>query len=385
MLRATGALLLVLGLFCCIHSLGVLWAPGGGLDLAYRWQENAYALRGKDPLFVHLHPERIDDDLGPVHPGAYPAWAVFTSLALFPPFDDFRWTLALYTLLTLAALVATMVYAASIARRARPGSPGAQLLLCGASLALFGNAVSLRLGQSGPLMSAILIACLITHDRRRDLASGLLLGVATFKPSISALFACPHLVRGRGRSIAAASLYFAVATGVMLAWTGSRPLEVLREWYTQSAAWDQGDSGVIGLLRASGLSRRLVTGAALGLGALVGLGLAFRFRTNSTLALSALLCVVGRLWMYHRRYDDTMLLFLLLALGALALRTGRRGPWGAFALVGLSLWAPLRLAWHTPPVIGLKLAAWGVGVLVLLLALGAGEDPDPGGADIQPG
>jgi hypothetical protein len=76
------------------------------------------------------------------------------------------------------------------------------------------------------------------------------------------------------------------------------------------------------------------------------------------LTRAAILCVMARLWMYHRRYDDMMLVFLLLALAIAALEHEKKTSFIPFCLVGATLWLPLRESHHTPPVVLTKVAIW---------------------------
>lgn len=383
-LRLVGGLLLALGLAYCAASVAHLLGPLGGLDGGYRWLEHRYAARGKAPVAVHLDPTLIEEDLGPVgHAGTYPPWAVVTGAALIPPLASLRAAKAWFALSSLLGLGLTLAYARWLAARVRPGSLGAGLLLTGAAAAVFGNAVSLRMGQYGLLLNGLLIACLVLHERRRDWASGLLLGIVALKPTISAPFALPHLVRRRWRSLAAAAVYVAGTSAAFLARCGLSPGELarMRGAVREGMAWETiyNDTGLIRVLLEAGVPGGAASLGALTLGALAALALSWRFRAASTLALAALLCVCGRLWIYHRRYDDTMLAFLLLALGALALRRRRWPAWLAFALVGASLWAPTKMVWQGAPLISLRLACWGAGLGYLLASLLADEDPDPAG------
>ena len=306
-----------------------------------------------------------------------------TGSAVIPPLASLRAAKAWFALCSLLGLGLTLVYARWLAQRARPGSLGAVLLLAGAAAAVFGNAVSLRMGQYGLLLNGLLAACLVLHERRRDLASGVLLGVVALKPTITAPFALPHLVRWRWRSLAAAAVYVVGTSALFLAWCGVSPgeLATMRGAVREGMAWETiyNDTGLIRVLLEVGVPGGAASLAALLLGGLSALALGWRFRAASTLALAGLLSLCGRLWMYHRRYDDTMLAFLLLALGALALRRRRWQAWAAFALVGLSLWAPTRMVWQGAPLISLRLACWGLGAGYLGVSLLGGEDPDPAG------
>ena len=88
------------------------------------------------------------------------------------------------------------------------------------------------------------------------------------------------------------------------------------------------------------LDRKIATPLAAITGLLLAGVLMWLWRNSSTLTLFAIAATTGRLWAYHRPYDDVMLIFLIVALGKLVMTHRSIGTVFAFCLVGLSLWAP---------------------------------------------
>ena len=93
--------------------------------------------------------------------------------------------------------------------------------------------------------------------------------------------------------------------------------------------------------------------------------LVWRQSTNDLLATFAIASVAGRLWTYHKNYDNVMLVFLLVALARTAWQRDRStvARW-MFWVVGISLWTPSSLAVHLPFQI-FAMVAWIVGAAVI--------------------
>jgi hypothetical protein len=151
---------------------------------------------------------------------------------------------------------------------------------------------------------------------------------------------------------------------------------MLKHMYSQSAEWDAGDSGLIGVLLHMGAPRSAVVTGALFAGAVSALVCSWCLRTTPLATSFAVLSVIARLWMYHRRYDDTMLIFLLVVLGGLTLR--RPSAWRliVFGLVGLSLWLPLREQDQTAVIVAGRVFAWLLGAGVVLYDSRREQMPD---------
>jgi len=88
-------------------------------------------------------------------------------------------------------------------------------------------------------------------------------------------------------------------------------------------------------------------------------------RHSLTLAF-AVAAVWGRLWTYHKSYDDVMLVFLLVPLGVLAFRSQSRAALAAFAFMGALAWIPGRVL-GVPEIQMLQLALWPAALAVLVV------------------
>jgi hypothetical protein len=82
------------------------------------------------------------------------------------------------------------------------------------------------------------------------------------------------------------------------------------------------------------------------------------------LTLFGLAAGFGRLWTYHRVYDNVMLVFLLVGLADLSLRSKLRSAGVAWVFVGLTLWIPIR-SMDVPIVHLTHLLIWMAGMIVL--------------------
>ncbi len=344
-----------------VNLLGLFGTEGAG-DLLKRWVEHAYFVRGMSPLDVYSGASPPDPEIGPMHAGSYPPWSLLTGLIFAPPINQtlLRWYAAA---LNLAALTAMLTYAY---RLGRPYGTGPARLFAAATCAIVANAITLRFGQYGIIVNVLIIGTLLAHASGRPGWGGLLLGIAALKPQTSGLFSLIWLNK-RGIPALAVAAAWVLGTALLgAAWLGRSPLTLLRQVYEQAAVWDGGDNGLLGVFLAWGLPRTPVSLALL----VAGLGgsaiLLVRHRSDSLLTRTAILCVMGRLWMYHRRYDDMMLVFLLLALAIAAIELGTTTSWIPFGLVGTTLWLPLRESDHTPPVVLAKAIVW-LGALAWLV------------------
>jgi hypothetical protein len=337
-----------------------------------RWLEQRYFYNGQNPYDVALYafslrkheppPEcarnnRFDPKIGPLYyrQGGYPPWYFLTATMLILP-TDFNTTRIYFAVLNGLALAFTAVWAY---RFGRFHSLAAGVMLGSATLALYGNYKAIEVGQFGILVNAFLIGAYWLAERQKPVAAGISYGMAILKPQISALFVFIFLVRRQWKLLLAATAYGLLACAVAWAVTRTNPVEMTlqmvaltREW-THPVVKEQpepgpqptqltiGRSELLSLFEDLGASYNV----AMPLAALVGLialgVLLWRWRKATPLTLLAIAATVSRLWSYHYVYDDVMLVFLLVALGRLALTHRSLGTVLAFGLVGLSLWTPV--------------------------------------------
>jgi len=371
-LRAATVPLFGLALLYFGNGAYTLLTGTGGDDLRKRWDEQRCVAEGRDPYVVFQKqrhgvasgPAATDDLTRDIHPGGYPPWAFLTGFLFTPPIP-FQYLRVYFLLVNVLCLTCIACWAYAYGNRS---APNGGLFLAAACLAVFANAVTLRLGNYAIVITALLVLLLLTErsPHGRWVKQGLLLGIAALKPNISALFGVPFIARRRWLTIVSCAAYLSLASGIVWWQTGSAPWTMLGHMYSQSAEWDDGDSGVIGVLMHIGAPRNAVVSGALLTGAAIALIGSWCLR-NLPLATSfAILAVVARLWMYHRRYDDTMLIFLLVVLGGMTLQ--RPNVWRVvvFSLVGLSLWMPFREQDQSSALIAGRVLTWLLGVSVVL-------------------
>lgn len=358
-----GALACVLGLLALgytakgMHGLIFGTARSDAVDLHLRWVEQRYFLRGQNPYDVwRRHDARaaallgpapiieransLDPRLGGTDP-THPPWGYLSGLLLlWPDWPAIRVYFALLNLLALAVIVR---WAYGLARSEGKATA---LLAALAVLAVAGNCTALEVGQYGIVATALLVGALWLDQTGRPTVGGLLVGVAMLKPTIAGPFFLALLARRRFRAAAVACVYWAIGGAVMQMMTGAGPLEVLRQMLTLgSTLAEHGTFGPIDFFRAAGLDRHAATLAAM-LGVLLPAAAAMILWPARSLGPAfAVAAVAGRLWTYHKNYDNIALVFLLAPLVVLALkrRTHPAALIGVLA-VGSTLWIPARFA-----------------------------------------
>jgi hypothetical protein len=140
--------------------------------------------------------------------------------------------------------------------------------------------------------------------------------------------------------------------------------------FLQSVAVGEGfvqdSQGLVNALIGLGLTPKQVTPVlALGVGlpGLIGL---YLYRHRPLVDLFAAASVIGRLWAYHKSYDNMMLEFLLVALAAAAFVRGTPIAWASFLVVGITVWMPASLS-RSDWFLFLQIAVWLSGLLILFV------------------
>lgn len=320
--------------------------PGDAVDLRSRDGEQAYFAQGVNPF---------DRMTASQPPWGYP----FGEFLTWPPWPVVRVYFAALNAFALALLL-WWAY-----REPRDVETPVRLLLMASVFAFGGSCTATGVGQVSIIATVLLAGALWCDRIERPWWCGLLVGLALIKPTISAPFAVALLLTRRFEAAAAAAAYGIAASGVTWLVTGANPVQMLRQMM-EAAALYAGD-GTIGLnnvLIALGASP---AGVAL-MPLVVALpAMALIALTRSSLPMAfAIAAVWGRLWTYHKSYDDVMLVFLLIPLGVLALgRAQSRAAAIAFFAIGVLAWIPGRIL-ALPEIQILQLAVWPIALLVLL-------------------
>ncbi|MGH7565343.1 MAG: glycosyltransferase 87 family protein [Gemmatimonadota bacterium] len=334
-----------------IHRL--LFEPEGPIDLLIYHSLTRDWFEGL-PIYA--------DRIAAVHPPALflLLWPIYGWL----PADATRWLYAVTVITVLAALAAILL------REARPASGPGRVLLALLVVASYPTAITIGIGQITlyVLLAAIAGMLVVLREPRgaaRDAAASALFLVALIKPNLTLpFFWVIAFERGSMRPVVLALVAYFAATAVSIALHGSG-LDALSELW---AGWFRrgGDSfahtgygnihvwlGEIGL-------RNWIFPAS-GLVFAVHGAWSWRHRGADPWVLIGVAAIVGRVWAYHRVYDDLLLVFPLIALYRLAQSDqAGSGAKALFALGCVALAAPI--SWL------LQHASWAL-VAVWLLQL----------------
>ena len=322
--------------------------PTSAIDLRNRDIEHALFVSGKNPF---------DSFDASQPPWAYPLGLVLTA----PPWPAVRIYFAIINALALGFLM-WWAY-----REPRNAPSEVRLLLMAAVFAFGGSCTATEVGQVSIVVTALLAAALLCDRARWHYACGLLVALSLIKPTISLPFAVALLVTGRYRAAIAAAAYGAAASAITWAVTGASPYLMLQQMVAGAAKYvDAGTLGVMDMLAAFGIVSAAQVALTPVIIAVPAMVLMTMTRHSLTLAF-AVAAVWGRLWTYHKSYDDVMLVFLLIPLGVLAFRERSRTALVAFSTVGVLAWIPGRVLAVTE-IQMLQLLAWPLSLAVLVMS-----------------
>jgi hypothetical protein len=294
-IRAARLLIVVMAAAACLNmAIGVALAwrdPARASDLSMMYDWSRGWIVGGERRFTILH-----------DPVDYPphALVVLSPLGLLP-----RALIVPVWIAVGLALAAALPYLA-----ARCAVPRSRIVLL--PLLCFWCWTSTRtLLQFTALSLTLAFASVLTADTRWVL-SGILLGVALFKPHIGGPFALWALVSGRIRVVAVAAAVAVAGTVAYAARVGDNPIDTLRGYWPWLVEAYSGATGLTGRTSIRGLvttaisDPRIADATWIGASACllaVALWLAWRDRQrplqNGGLAIAALFCLWSLAAIYH--------------------------------------------------------------------------------------
>jgi len=365
-------LLFVGGASYWVKGVRLLFSEQGGVDVYLRWQEQSYIRHGQNPYDVAYAAHGVgvapwdstrdsttDPKVGSPDSGGYPPWAfLLGSFMFWPPWP----TVKLYFLaisLTLTAIAAVWAYS-----MARNQGRHTGWLAAASIVGISAYSTSTHVGQYGGVVVGLLALsawCLVTG---REVLGGVLMGMALLKPTIAGPFVLILLVTCRWRALAVCIGYVSIASSLIWWQTHTSPIEMLLQSLAAGSEYIHDSQGLIRSLLKIGLTPGEVTPALAALILVPGLSVMFFARKRSVLDLFAIAAVVGRLWAYHKSYDNMMVGFLFVALICAAI-TPRSMAMFALLVAGGTTWAPASLSkldWYN----FLQIGCWVVGLLLLL-------------------
>lgn len=341
----------------------LLFNPIGAFDFSSRWKAQQYIYQGHYPSpSILVGSPLYDAKIGEANFGGYFGWSYFSSVLFVPPFP-LEIAKIYFFFVNLPALLVVIIFTYQTCSRYGKSRASFGVI---SVLAISAHCTTLGVGQYGIILNAILILLFQSLQKGRDALSGILGGIALLKPNVTALYVLVLFSRKSYRAAIVMTLYIILASLSIANFVDRNPLSLielpLRDIHRFAA---DGDS-FVNVLSSFGLSVQ----SAIYLLMIVGMGVSFLLlRQINQITLTekfAVASVVGRLWTYHRVYDNTMLFFLYIAILELAFRQSNPIDIFVLYLLGISLWIPA--SWTSSmPMQTAQYVIW-TGSLVFLLA-----------------
>lgn len=351
LLSVVTILLFVIGTAYLIRGTYFLFTDAG--DFTSRWVEQQYIFRGKNPIDIaerYLAESQgkpapqvprdnsIDSDLG--LPGAgYPPWAYITGAVLsWPPNPTAaRWYFGSINLGLLSFLV---IWAFNLGLR---DGKRVALFFAASLLATSSICSTFGVGQYGVVVLSALAGAWWLDQKNRWVLAGLLLGVAMVKITLAGPFMLPFLVKRRWRVLLVATGYIGLGSVIVWLVVKTNPIEMLQQLVAVAEYYALQGYSLVNILGIFGVETRSAMELAAPLSLAAAMVLSYLWRSAPMLTHFAIAALTARLWAYHKDYDNLIMIFLMMALGVVALRNYSRLALAAFLVMGLSLWLPGRL------------------------------------------
>lgn len=352
LLSVVTILLLVIGTAYLIRGTYFLFTDAGDFNL--RWVEQQYVFRGKNPIDLAERyvaelegkpapqvprDSSIDSDLGPANGGGYPPWAYITGAVLSWPSTPTaaRWY---FGLINLGLLSFLLIWAFKLGLR-----DGKRVALCFAASLLATSSIcsTFGVGQYGVVVLSALAGAWWLDQKNRWVLAGLLLGVAMMKITLAGPFMLPFLVKRRWKVLIVATGYIGLGSVIVWLVVKTNPIEMLQQLLAVSKYYALEGYSLVNILGSFGVETRSAIELAAPLSLALAMVLSYLWRSAPMLTHFAIAALTARLWTYHKDYDNLIMIFLMLALGVVALRNYSRLALAAFFVMGLSLWLPGRL------------------------------------------
>ena len=325
--------------------------PGAGFDERLQWASAQYYVHRVNPAPVSFYYQDVGRSTGRTDaPGYLPAvgWpqevdyppsSILVQIALYgwPSLPLTRW---MFVTLNLVAAAVVVWWARNLV-----GGPGSTpWLFAGLALLNLGYSQTLVNGNYGILVVAALILAFVLRQQHPAL-SGLFLGLAFVKPTISAPFLILFLADRRYRALLVMTVFVIASVALSVLLTGTGPVTLFQQSLEGTARFARAPYAIWQVLRLSGTGAgtALAVNAAVFLipfAVVVGRSMARRTLEASWLPLAALAGVVARLFTYHNSIDNVVLTFLVLALSRVALERHSVSAATVAAAVVLSVLVP---------------------------------------------
>ena len=328
------------------------------VDLRLRWIESRLLAEGRNNQRVGHPDPRIPDTHRIMRQagGSYPPWSYVFGLAFVPPFG---WTLVRYYYagLSLAGLAAVSLFAWSRARPLGRYEAAAAALL---PFTNFSTAICISYGQYAVVIAGLIAGALALLDHGKRWLPGLVLGLSLVKPQLGAPFFLALAAVRQWRTCAASAALVAAATVVMALLVGEGPSDVTANALAEMKHRRDSSNPLLDALSLVMRQRHAVL--VLGLGSAAALAaIVARRRVEDWFRLACLSVIVAMFWTHRKHFDASLMSLPLAWMWIEAMRTKRRADLALFAVLAVSLWAPLRdTQWDLWWVQSAHALAWGL-------------------------
>jgi hypothetical protein len=356
----------------CVGTLRLARSPWpSACDLYLRWTEVRNFASGRNP--ASDSPDAVmpyyspDSKINGILTAAdYPPWSYPSELVFVPPLP-FKIVRLYFVGECLLSLGVMAYWAGKISAPYRQPWPAIAACL---ALSMASISYCLSNGQYAIIITGLLVCCLLMIQRGQHVAAGIFMGFALLKPSLSMPFLAVFLALRLWLPLIIALAFNVVSCLVEWAITGCSPLMILHQSSVNLRYWENtGHNFVTSMIVLTANGNQLVETAVMATVGLIGLGaIYFAYRRGcGVVTMFAIAAVTGLSWTYRKEYDVVAIVFLLVGLLAVALKT--RNRWAVASLLFSCLFVipPFRMKDHNHLAMQfLELLSWLLGIWVLL-------------------
>jgi Glycosyltransferase family 87 len=340
-------------------------------DLYLRWTEERNFASGHNPasdspdaIMPYFSPDSKIN--GILTAADYPPWSYASELVFVPPLP-FKIVRLYFVGECLLSLGVMAYWAGKISAPYRQPWPAIAACL---ALSMASISYCLSNGQYAIIITGLLVCCLLMIQRGQHVAAGIFMGFALLKPSLSMPFLAVFLALRLWLPLMVALGLNVVSCLVEWAITGCSPMMILHQSSVNLRYWENtGHNFVTSMIALTANGNQLVEAAVMATVGLIGLGaIYFAYQRGcGVVTMFAIAAVTGLSWTYRKEYDVVAIVFLLVELLAVALKT--RNRWAVASLIFCCLFVipPFRMKDHNLLAMQfLELLSWLLGIWVLL-------------------
>ncbi len=336
------------------------------IDLSIRWREQLWMFGRLGQFREQEMRFGIDPDLrgqpnrNDSFPWGYPAWSFGMGPLVAPPvsWPLVRWYFALVNVAALA-VIARWAFRQAVGPGQYKG-----FVLAALAMTPISYVYCLSNGQSTILTTALVILMAAAIKHRWPVVVGLCAAGAMYKPHLGVLFMLILLLGREYMATGVAAAAGLITSSIPWALTGHNPVVFLRNMWSHGITFDT--QGLSGLLAVVGLSDAVSIKVLLVAGMAVTPLLLWCFRRSDLRIQLAIAAAISMLWSYHKAYDYTLVVLLMVPLTRQVMQVGSWLALGALLFLCATNIVPLRMVLYGLPTVQ---AGYALSVVLGLAAL----------------